>query len=36
MNRKKKKGGPVFDINDRGFNVKAWYLEDTEESKGDG
>ena len=34
-NRKKEKDTPEFDINDRGFNVKAWYLEDTEDSKGD-
>ncbi len=24
-----------FDISDRGFNVKAWYLKDIPESKGD-
>jgi hypothetical protein len=26
---------PLFDLDDRGFNVKAWYLKDSEESKGD-
>ena len=35
MNRKKEKETPEFSIDDRGFNVKAWYLENTEESKGD-
>lgn len=35
MNRKKKKQEPLFSIDDRGFNVKAWYLEDSKESKGD-
>jgi hypothetical protein len=35
MKRIKKKETPEFDINDRDFNVKAWYLENTEESKGD-
>ena len=34
-NRKKEKDTPEFDIDDRGFNVKAWYLENTEDSKGD-
>lgn len=33
--RKKEKETPEFDINDRGFNVRAWYLEDAEASKGD-
>ncbi len=33
--RKKEKEMPEFDIDDRGFNVKAWYLENTKESKGD-
>jgi len=35
MERKKEKDTPEFDIDDRGFNVKAWYLENTETSKGD-
>lgn len=34
-NRKKEQDVPEFDIDDRGFNVKAWYLEDTDDSKGD-
>ena len=33
--REKKNEKPQFDINDRGFNVKVWYLVDTEKSKGD-
>ena len=33
--RKKENEIPEFDIDDRGFNVKAWYLENTKESKGD-
>ncbi len=33
--RKKEKNTPEFDIDDRGFNVKAWYLENTADSKGD-
>ena len=33
--RVKENEAPEFDIEDRGFNVKAWYLENTEESKGD-
>ena len=35
MDRQKENESPVFDIDDRGFNVKAWYLKDTDESKGD-
>jgi len=35
MNREKENENPQFNIDDRGFNVKAWYLIDTEESKGD-
>jgi len=35
MEREKERDRPEFDINDRGFNVKAWYLKDTEVSKGD-
>lgn len=35
IDRKKENEKPQFDIDDRGFNVKAWYLENTEESKGD-
>ena len=30
-----KSGGELFSIDDRGFNVKAWYLENTNDSKGD-
>ena len=35
MDRQKEDETPVFDLDDRGFNVKAWYLKDTAESKGD-
>jgi hypothetical protein len=35
MNREKESDNPIFDHTDRGFNVKAWYLKNTEESKGD-
>jgi len=35
MNRKKENEKPEFNIDDRDFNVKAWYLENTENSKGD-
>ena len=35
MEREKERDKPEFDINDRGFNVKAWYLKNTEVSKGD-
>lgn len=35
MERQKESKEPLFDINDRGFNVKTWYLDDTEDSKGD-
>ena len=35
MDRKKEREKPEFGIHDRGFNVKAWYLENTETSKGD-
>ena len=34
MKRTKESEKPVFDIDDRGFNVKAWYLENTYISKG--
>ena len=30
-----KEGSSLFNLDDRGFNVQAWYLENTEESKGD-
>ena len=30
-----KTGGSLFDLDDRGFNVKAWYVENIEDSKGD-
>lgn len=33
--RERENGEPMFDIDDRGYNVKAWRLNDTEESKGD-
>lgn len=32
---RKEQKEPVFSIDDRGYNVKAWYLTDTENSKGD-
>lgn len=35
MHRRKKTTEPLFSIDDRGFNIKAWYVEDTEDSKGD-
>ena len=35
MEREKEEIEPLFDIKDRGYNVKAWYLKDTENSKGD-
>ena len=35
MNREKEQENPEFDITDRGFNVKCWYVKDTLESKGD-
>jgi len=35
MEREKEKNKPEFDITDRGFNVKAWYLKNTETEKGD-
>jgi hypothetical protein len=36
MNRQKKDDKPVFITKeDRGFTATAWYLEDTEDSKGD-
>ena len=35
MEREKERDKPEFDINDRGFNAKAWYLKNTEDSKGD-
>ena len=35
MNRTREKETPEFDIEDRGFRVRAWYLENTESSKGD-
>ena len=34
MSREKENKKPEFDIDDRNFNAKAWYLKDTE-SKGD-
>jgi len=35
MDREKESQEPQFDIDDRNFNVKAWYLKNTETSKGD-
>lgn len=35
MKRVKEHEKPEFDIIDRGFNVKAWYLKNIESSKGD-
>ena len=35
MTREKENEKPQFDIDDRDFNVKAWYLKNTDESKGD-
>lgn len=35
MEREKEQEEPQFDIDNRGFNVKAWYLRNTEASKGD-
>lgn len=33
--REREKDIPEFDITDRGYNVKAWYVKDTETEKGD-
>jgi len=33
--KRKKDGKCLFDINDRNFNVRAWYLKDAKKSKGD-
>ena len=35
MDRIKKSNKPLFDITDRGYNVKSWYLKDTGTEKGD-
>ena len=35
MTVQKKSETPAYSVSDRDFNVKAWYLEDTEELKGD-
>lgn len=35
MDRQKENKKPLFDITDRGYNVKAWYLRDTKIEKGD-
>ena len=35
MDRKKTGEKAAFEIEDRGFKVQAWYLEDSAESKGD-
>lgn len=34
MDREKRREEPEFDIDDRDFNVKAWYLKDTDAAKG--
>ncbi len=33
--REKENDKPEFDLNDRGFNVKCWYVKNTEKSRGD-
>ena len=33
--RNKEQEKPEFDMTDRGYNVKGWYLKDTKENKGD-
>ncbi len=33
--RQKESEEPLFKIDDRGFTIRAWYLENTPESKGD-
>ena len=35
MERTKSDDKPAYEIEDRGFKVQAWYLEDTADSKGD-
>lgn len=35
MKRQKENETPLFNLSDRGFNVKAWYATNTEDSKGD-
>lgn len=35
MEREKERDNPEFNIDDRNFNAKAWYLKNTEDSKGD-
>ena len=35
MKREKEQENPQFDITERGYNVKAWYLKDTDTEKGD-
>lgn len=35
IEREKETETPQFSIDDRGYNVKAWYLKNTPESKGD-
>lgn len=34
-NRVKEEDKPEFDMNYRGYNVRAWYLKDTDTEKGD-
>lgn len=33
--REKEKSEPVFEVDDRGYKARAWYLKDTAASKGD-
>jgi len=33
--REKEQSNPLFDLTDRGYNVRAWYLKNTETEKGD-
>ena len=35
LGREKESEEPQFDIRDRDYSAKAWYLKDTAESKGD-
>ena len=35
MSDRIKRGKAAFDIEDRGYGARAWYLEDTPDSKGD-
>jgi hypothetical protein len=35
MDREKEQDKPAFDIEERGYRAKAWYLKDIPDSKGD-